>query len=106
MYGMGASAVEWFDNYLSNRAQCAKVNNCIFSELVVTYGVPQGSILGPLLFIIYINDLVDCLTESRVNLYADDTAIICTGESYLDVILSLCIEMDNVVQWLRLSNPQ
>ncbi len=59
--------------------------------------------IGPLLFIIYINDLVTHLTESRANLYADDTAILCTSESYLDVILSLRIEMDNVVQWLRLN---
>ena len=51
MYGIGVNALEWFRNYLTNRLQCAKVNNTISTQLDTKCGVPQGSILGPLLFI-------------------------------------------------------
>ena len=64
-------------------------------------GVPQGSILGPLLFIIYINDLLNYLQEARVSLYADDTAMYYASDDYEDVILSLRIELSMVNEWLR-----
>ena len=103
MYGMGANALEWFRSYLKNRVQCAKVNNIVSSELTTRCGVPQGSILGPLLFIVYINDLNEILSETKANLYADDTAVYISGSNYIEVILALRIEMDNIVQWLRLN---
>ncbi len=65
--------------------------------------MPQGSILGPLLFIVYISDITEVLSETTANLYADDTAIHTSSNSYIDIILSLRIEMDNIVQWLRLN---
>ncbi len=103
MYGMGANALEWFYHYLVDRNQHSKVNNVILESLNTKCSVPQGSILGPLLFIVYINDLVEILSETKANLYADDTAMYVSGESYIDVILALRIEMDNLVQWLRLN---
>ena len=67
----------------------------------MTHGVPQGSILGPLLFIIYINDLSKYLTETNTSLYADDTAIYCSGTSFVDIVLSLRIDLDSVNEWLQ-----
>ena len=63
----------FFEAYLSDRLQCVTINNCLSQVLPVTSGVPQGSILGPLLFVIYINDLPDSIKDSQIFMYADDT---------------------------------
>ena len=75
MKAMGISDISWFNSYLSDRSQCVEVDGTRSSFEDVTCGVPQGSILGPLLFLMYINDMhrsVDC----RLALYADDSALI------------------------------
>ncbi len=59
--------------------------------------------MGPLLFIIYINDITKCLSKCTAKLHADDTAIVASGNGYIDVMLSLRIEMSNIVEWLRLN---
>ena len=65
----------WFQPYLSNRQQFCRVNG-IDSEInSIDIGIPQGSCLGPLLFIIYINDLSQALLDSNVSMYADDTSL-------------------------------
>ena len=62
--------------------------------------VPQGSILGPMLFSLYINDLPNYLDATSVSLYADDTALYYGSKSYLDIILTLRIELETINQWL------
>ncbi len=74
-YSFSVNAVEWFRNYVLNRKQLIKVNGVKSDLKNVVCGVPQGSILGPLLFILYINDMIEYLVESRINLYVDDTAL-------------------------------
>ena len=64
-HGVRAIALEWFRNYLTNRRQYVQINGKISNTETVTYGVPQGSVLRPLLFIIYTNDLSQCLTNSK-----------------------------------------
>ena len=74
-YGIRGAALQWFQSYLSNRRQYVFVNEISSSLKFVTCGVPQGSILGPLLFILYINDIVCCSDVLKFLLFADDTNI-------------------------------
>ena len=70
----------WFQDYLSNRNQCVKIKDVISQPRSVTFGVPQGSMLGPILFTIYVNDLIQFLPNCFVVQYADDTQILIEGE--------------------------
>ena len=72
-YGPKGKELDWFKSYLENRRRYCKVNGKVSKTEVVNCGVPQGSRLGPLLFLVYINDLPNCLENSSVSMYADDT---------------------------------
>lgn len=74
-YGIRDTELKWFKSFLSNRKQFTCVNNIKSNITDNMYGVPQGSILGALLFIIYINDMPNVLDKSEMVLYADDTLI-------------------------------
>ena len=74
-FGFRVSIIKWFESYLSNRKFFVCIDN-VFSEAgTLKYGVPQGSILGPLLFLLYVNDLPQPLADADAYLYADDTCI-------------------------------
>ena len=70
----------WFADYLSNRTQSVKINDEVSSKRSIEFGVPQGSILGPILFIIYVNDMSDLKGNSEIVQYADDCQYIHTGK--------------------------
>ena len=74
-YGIHGTALAWFSSYLCNRSQYVSVNGHNSNCLNITCGVPQGSVLGPLLFLIYINDLPNSSTKLTFYLFADDTNI-------------------------------
>ena len=81
IYHFSSSAVNWFRSYLSNRTQSVKLNSIISEELIIKTAVPQGSILGPLLFLLYVNDLHLHLTCSDLDMYADDSTLSVTDRS-------------------------
>lgn len=79
--GIKGNCYKLLNNYLTNRNQYCRVNNTISNYLPIKYGVPQGSTLGPLLFIIFINDLATKITIPQISLYADDTAFYLSGKN-------------------------
>jgi hypothetical protein len=78
-YGFSNQTVELFRNYLSGRTQITVINNISSGSCEITCGVPQGSILGPLLFLLYINDIPKCQLVSNGRLFADDTNLTYAG---------------------------
>ncbi len=99
--GMKLSVVNWFASYLDNRSQCCRVDGHLSSPQRMNSGVPQASILGPLLFICYINDLPSTLRKSAAFLYADDTALLVKGKSVNDINVDLNAEMRAVEKWFN-----
>lgn len=102
-YGIRGNSLDWFRSYLTNRKQYVCINNVNSSLKLVEYGVPQGSILGPLLFLIFINDITKCSKLFKYILYADDSTL-STGvnESELEKHVSLINdELNNLYTWLN-----
>ena len=87
--------------YLSDRKQVSSIENCLSTSRSITIGVPQGSILGPLLFIIYVNDLPRCLNHSKVILCADDTLIYYSAKLAQDVETCLNNDLKSVAHWFH-----
>ena len=95
MYGFKGNLLKWFTSYLSGRKQRVTIYGSTSEWLSVTSGVPQGSILGPLLFFIYVNDLPLCLKDTIVALFADDCK--CLKNIH---IRQSCLELQNVIDSL------
>lgn len=85
-YGIRGTVFKWLNNYLNSRQQKTKINSEISKAKNINIGVPQGSILGPLLFILYINDLPLVLKKSNIQIFADDTLIYVKGKCVADGI--------------------
>ena len=103
IYGIRNKSLDWFKSYLHNRKQFCVVNNATSPTKKVSCGVPQGSYLGPLLFLLYVNDLPNCMENSHAAMYADDTNITVRSSSLIHVEEALNSELENIHHWL-LSN--
>ena len=79
-YGIRGMPLQFFQSYLSNRKQYVFCNNTPSYNTINGYGVPQGSVLGPLLFIVYVNDIMNAVNDSKIRLFADDTALFIQGK--------------------------
>ena len=89
----------WFSSYLSNRTQSVRINNVMSSETDISYGVPQGSVLGPVLFNIYVNDLSRYIPDCEIIQYADDTQLIHTGNiDNIDDLVRKCEDTLNTAK--------
>ena len=98
-YGVDEMACSWFKSYLTGRLQRTCVNSILSNTSCVTCGVPQGSILGPLLFIVYINDLPNCVQSCRVAMYADDTIVYFSHRSIQTIQETLQNDCTRLMHW-------
>ena len=99
--GMNRSAVQWFRSYLAVRTQSVCTNGVVSEPQPISFGVPQGSVLGPLLFIAYINDLPLAVQGCSVELYADDTLVYFASKSVSEIQAQLTSGLTYVLSWLQ-----
>ena len=100
-YGVRGLANNWFKSYLSNRQQFVSINGINSKKQIMKYGVPQGSVLGPLLFLIYINDLHKAIKFSTVHHFADDTNLLVVGKSLKAIQKQINIDLKLLCKWLK-----
>ncbi len=98
--GVSDLCEKWFHSYLHERMQRTKVDGVCSTDHVVSHGVPQGSILGPLLFVIFINDLCDTVELCGTSMYADDTAIFYMAKDADDLRLSIQYDLQSISYWM------
>ena len=98
--GVRGHALEWFKSYLVNRFQIMFTNGVLSDKAILRNGVPQGSILGPLLFLIYINDLNTKADYAAVRMYADDTNMTFTACSIPELRHDMNIDLQFLQNWL------
>ena len=103
LIGADDKSIKWFTSYLTNRMQYTCVNGVESTEQTMQCGIPQGSILGPLLFVIYINDLTTCIRKCKTSLYADDTCLYFAGDDPKSVTESLNSELLIIDKWLKIN---
>ena len=104
-YGIQGTCLEWFRSYLSNRTQFVEIDGIQSVSQTINTGVPQGSILGPLLFIIYMNDINTASNKFEAILYADDTSLSSTLKTFSnntpeETSLTINRELNLIHEWL------
>ena len=99
-YGIAGIELAWFENYLFNRKQHVLYDGKISNEFSVYRGIPQGSILGPTLFLLHLDDIDNCLRHCKVIKYADDTVIYTTGKNKDTVQNNLNVDVTAIHKWL------
>ena len=99
--GIRGKSLKLISNYLFNRYQKTVVNDIESDYKRITCGVPQGSVLGPLLFLIYINDLCGVIQNCKPYLYADDTVLVTNAPDLLTAHMHLQNDLNNVPNWCK-----
>ena len=101
IYGIKDDALSWFNTYLTSRKQQVSINNCKSDFRQISYGVPQGSILGPLLFLLFINDLPLHTNSVFTDLYADDTTLYDIQDSMEQIENNLQTALNSLEIWCK-----
>jgi hypothetical protein len=99
-YGLDNQSLKLFTSYLSDRTQLCNVNGELSHPCAVNYGVPQGSNLGPLLFLVYINDLPNCISQAKARMFADDTNLTLSADCVTSLEEMANNELSNIYRWL------
>lgn len=102
--GITNCTMEWFKSYLQDRYQVTKFGEEVSSNKKTKYGVPQGTVLGPNLFILYINDIVKYVNKCNIQMFADDTLIYIVGDDVNDIMSILNEELNVLNKWLTDNN--
>ena len=105
-YGLSSSAVDLVKSYLSNRNQCVKLGSFTSQFDTIFKGVPQGSILGPVLFNVFINDIFMFVKKSNLDNYADDNTLSATDRKIENVIESLTHDSNKLLDWFHINQMQ
>ena len=100
-YGIRGTPLSWFATFLQNRIQSVNINGHLSNKTLVTHGVPQGSVLGPLLFLLYINDLNTAIKHSTVHHFADDTNMLLINKSLKTINKNINHDMTLLCTWLK-----
>ena len=100
-YGAGIRTQQWIDSYMKDRKQYVTVNTSRSRIKAVKWGVPQGSRLGPLLFLIFVNDMMNMVEHGSCEMYADDSAITVTGDNTTEIKMKLETNAKKITQWLE-----
>lgn len=99
-YGFCGLALSWLKSFCIGRKQVVKINNVISDPLELYFGTAQGGVLGPIMFLVYINDLLELDMYSTVFAYADDTALVCSADNKQSLQLKIRKDLDKVSHWL------
>ncbi len=99
-YNISKRSLLWFDSYLKSREQSVVINNVKSVPHNIDIGIPQGTILGPILFSIYINDLPEICPDASLQMYADDTVIYVSGRNCVEIEEKLSRNLEKVSAWL------
>ena len=100
-YGIRGLALDMIKSYLSNRMQYVDIDGFESSKQLIKCGIPQGSILGPLLFLLYVNDIANVSDVFVTTIFADDTTLFCSGTNVDDIVQNVNTAMDKIVDWLQ-----